>query len=43
MSYLKRECYDGKQMKQVLFKGEPFTAINLRKMRDRVLDGPKSS
>lgn len=38
--YLKRESDGGKKVvKQVVFKGEPFTAIDLRRLRDTVL-GP---
>jgi small GTP-binding protein len=38
--YLKLESdYGEKAVKQVVFKGEPFTTINLRRMRDRVLAG----
>jgi hypothetical protein len=36
--YLKRESTgEKKTVKQVVFNGEPFTAINLRQMRDSVL------
>jgi hypothetical protein len=36
--YLKRESEGGKKtVKQVVFTGEPFTAFNLRRMRDMVL------
>lgn len=35
--YLKREAAAQKSVKQVIFVGEPFTAINLRKARDRII------
>lgn len=36
--YLKRECVGGKKaVKQVVFTGAPFTALNLRRMRDTAL------
>jgi RNase P subunit RPR2 len=34
--YLKEHSADGKQVKQVVFDGEPFTAPNLQKLRDRL-------
>jgi len=35
--YLKRHSRGGKQVKQIVFQGEPFTAPNLQKIRDRLI------
>jgi uncharacterized Zn finger protein len=35
--YLKRETAGGRKVKQIVFDGEPFTALNLRRMRDKIL------
>jgi len=41
--YLRRESRGGKKtVRQVVFKGEPFTALNLRLMRDLFVSAPKS-
>jgi small GTP-binding protein len=40
--YLKRESRGGEQVKQVVFKGEPLTALSVRQMRDRFVPLPKS-
>ncbi len=40
-AYLKRESDSGtKQVKQIIFEGEPLTALNLRRLRDRLLGPP---
>jgi len=36
--YLKQHSEDGKKVRQIVFDGEPFTAANLQKIRDRLLD-----
>ena len=36
-AYLRREFAAGREVKQIVFDGEPFTAANLRMMRDEVL------
>ena len=36
--YLKRESRAGKKVKQIVFDSEPFTALSVRQMRDRILD-----
>ena len=38
--YLKRESQGGKKVKQIVFKGEPLTAISLRRIRDEMLPLP---
>ena len=35
--YLKRHSAGGKQVKQIIFEGEPFTAPSLQKMRDKLI------
>ena len=35
--YLKREGFFNEKVKQIIFDGEPFTALNLRRMRDKIL------
>jgi len=39
--YLKRESAAGKQLKQIVFGGEPLTALNLRRLRDRFVAPPR--
>src|SRR5262249_12015059 len=39
--YLKRHSQGGKQVKQIVFDGEPFTAPSLQKMRDRLIPLPR--
>jgi hypothetical protein len=39
--YLKRHSEGGKQVKQIVFDGEPFTAPSLQKMRDRLIPLPR--
>ena len=36
-AYLQREHNAGREVKQIVFNGEPFTAAALRMMRDKVL------
>ena len=36
-AYLKRESERGEKVKQVVFDGEPFTALSLRNLRERLL------
>ena len=39
--YLKKQREGGrKPTKQIVFQGEPFTALNLQRMRDRFLPPP---
>lgn len=43
-AYLKRESQGGKKpVKQVVFEGEPFTALSLLKWREKVLGPPQAS
>jgi len=40
---LKRESPGGKkEVKQIVFEGEPFTALNLQRMRDKLIPPPSS-
>jgi hypothetical protein len=36
-AYLQREQDAGREVKQIVFNGEPFTAATVRMMRDKVL------
>jgi hypothetical protein len=36
-AYLEREHAAGREVKQIVFNGEPFTVGSVRAMRDRVL------
>ena len=36
-AYLQREHDAGREVKQIVFNGEPFTAATVRMMRDKVL------
>jgi hypothetical protein len=39
-AYLQREHDARREVKQIVFDGEPFTADTVRKMRDKVLGKP---
>ncbi len=39
-AYLQREHDAGREVKQIVFNGEPFTAVTVRAMRDKVLGKP---
>jgi len=39
-AYLKHHSQSGKQVRQIVFDGEPFTAPSLQKLRDRLIPIP---
>jgi len=41
--YLKRESAGGREVKQIVRDGEPFTALSLRHLRTRLLGPPPSA
>jgi hypothetical protein len=38
--YLKRESEGKKPVKKIVFRGEPFTALGLLKLREKILGPP---